>query len=65
MSTEQKVTLEYIGPVDQEWFDGTAMMKLIAGRRYQVAEPLATYMVEHDTRHWKRPAPPKASGPKE
>jgi hypothetical protein len=29
------------------------------GRRYQVSSPLADYMVEHDTGHWKRPDPPK------
>ena len=59
MSAPQKVTLEYIGPPKQEWFDGEQMRELVAGRRYQVDATLAQYMVEHDTRHWKRPDPPK------
>lgn len=57
--SNDKVTLEYIGPSKQEWFDGERQVELVAGRRYQVAATLADYMVEHDTGHWKRPAPPK------
>jgi hypothetical protein len=55
----QKVTLEYIGPPNQEWFDGDKTVQLVAGRRYQVEEQLASYLVERNTRHWKRPAPPQ------
>jgi hypothetical protein len=55
----KKDTLEYIGPSRQEWFDGEKMTELVAGRRYQVDATLAAYMVEHDTRHWKRPDPPQ------
>lgn len=56
----EKVTIEYIGPPNQEWFDGERNVALIAGRRYSVESSLAQYMVEHDTGHWKRPDPPKA-----
>jgi hypothetical protein len=59
MSESPKVALEYIGPPLQEWNDGERMVTLIPGRRYQVSAPLADYMVEHDTGHWKRPDPPK------
>ena len=58
--SDLKVTLEYIGPANQEWFDGDKQVSLVPGRRYQIPEALATYMVEHDTGHWKRPEPPKA-----
>jgi hypothetical protein len=59
--SEQKVSLEYIGPPGEVCFDeadGT-QVSLVAGRRYQMSEALASYRVEHDTRHWKRPDPPK------
>ncbi len=58
MSENEKVLLEYIGPANQEWFDGVKQLTLVPGRRYQVNAGLAQYMVEHDTGHWKRPDPP-------
>jgi len=54
-------TLEWIGPPNQEWNDGLKDMTLVAGRRYQVREPLATYLAEHCSTHWKRPDAPKAA----
>jgi hypothetical protein len=51
----EKVTLEYIGPPNQEWYDEGKQVKLVAGRRYQVEATLAEYMAEHNPRHWKRP----------
>jgi len=57
---EKKLTLEYIGPANQEWYDGDTTRQLVPGRRYQIPEALGLYMVEHDTGHWKRPAPPQA-----
>jgi hypothetical protein len=57
----KNVTLEYIGPANQEWYDGDKTVSLVPGRRYQIPEALATYMVEHDTGHWKRPTPPRAT----
>lgn len=55
-----KILLEYIGPGNQEWFDGEKNVTLVAGRRYQVPAALASYMAEHDTNHWKRPDSPPA-----
>jgi hypothetical protein len=58
----EKVSLEYIGPSGEVMFDeddrGTAI-SLVPGRRYQMSEALAAYRLEHDTRHWQRPIPPK------
>lgn len=65
MSDKASVLLEYIGPPNQDWFDGTDYVTLVAGRRYPVDASLADYMVEHDSRHWKRPEPPKAAARKE
>jgi hypothetical protein len=56
--SEKKVTLEYIGPPHQDWYDGERIITLVAGRRYQVDATLAEYMVERNPRHWKRPEPP-------
>ncbi len=56
------VTLEYIGPSGQMSTDELtgSWFELVAGRRYQMSEGLATYRVEHDVHHWKRPDLPKA-----
>ncbi len=54
-------TLEWIGPPNQEWHDGEKDLTLVAGRRYQVEEGLARYLVESCTTHWKRPDVPKAA----
>jgi hypothetical protein len=60
----KKVTLEYIGPAGSQMFDEedrNKAIELVAGRRYQMSEALAAYRLEHDSGHWKRPDPPKAS----
>lgn len=62
---KDKVTLVYIGPADQDWFNEGRQITLVAGRRYQVESALADYMVEHDTRHWKRPASRETAAVKE
>ncbi len=58
MSTPKPTLVEYIGASGHQWFDeeGTKHV-LVAGRRYPASEALATYMVEHDSNHWKRPEP--------
>jgi len=56
------VSLEYIGPANQDWFDEEGQRHtLTAGRRYTVSASLGAYMAEHDPQHWSRPAAPKAS----
>jgi hypothetical protein len=59
--SDLKVSLEYIGPPGEVCFDEVdgSQVSLVAGRRYQMSEALASYRVEHDTRHWQRPIPPK------
>jgi hypothetical protein len=58
----KKVTLEYTGPPNQEWFDRDAdkQVSLVPGRRYQIPEPLAAFWLEQNTGHWKRPEATKA-----
>lgn len=58
MSTETRVTLEYIGPPRQEWRDGDKTVELVAGRRYQIPEAIAAFWLGQNTGHWKRPDPP-------
>lgn len=59
MSTETTF-LEYIGPPGQVMVDEDGKtIELVAGRRYQMTDPLAAYRLEHDVHHWKRPDPPK------
>ena len=54
--TDDQITLEYIGPPNQECFDEAGnKLSLVPGRRYQVNAVLAAYRVEHDANHWKRP----------
>lgn len=65
MTDELKVTLEYIGPPHQDWYDGDKLVTLVPGRRYQVAESLAAYLAEANSTHWKRPEAPKAAKAKE
>lgn len=59
-----KEQVEYCGPPNQEWLDEEGQKHtLIAGRRYSVSPALATYMVECNGSHWKRPDPPKGKAP--
>ena len=60
---DERITLEYIGPPNQEWFDPAAQKQvtLVAGRRYPIPADIAEEWLKADT-HWKRPEPARASG---
>lgn len=67
MNTIERVTLEYCGPANQEWFDRSEnkQVLLVAGRRYQIPEPIAAFWLGQQTGHWKRPAPRETAATKE
>lgn len=60
---EARITLEYIGPANQDWFDREEqhMVPLVAGQRYQIPESLAAFWLEQSPGHWKRPDAKKSS----
>ena len=60
MSEITTIPLEYVGPPNQEWFDGTQYVTLVAGRRYQVDSKLADYLCASAPTHWTRPSAPAA-----
>ena len=62
--TTSASTIIYVGPAGQ---DSPLFGSLVAGRRYQTDEAMASYLCAQHPTYWQRPPadPPKVPAPKE